>query len=124
MAIRSNSKKAKENIYSYIRAYAAEYLSCDYGIDPADIDSKKGLYSAIWGIFTTEKSGRGTYYAVFQEWASGLAMGGLFCYYYNRSAIDDLSGILEETAEEAARFTEAQAEETLTRLIYRELTTI
>lgn len=43
------------------------------------------------------------------------------CYYYNRSAVDDLGAILEETAEEKARYSEAQAETLLTSLIYREL---
>lgn len=44
------------------------------------------------------------------------------CYYYNRSAVDDLGAILEETEEEKARFTEQEAEQLLTDLIYRELT--
>ena len=43
------------------------------------------------------------------------------CYYYNRSAVYDLGAILEETAEEKARYNEAQAETLLTSLIYREL---
>lgn len=48
-------------------------------------------------------------------------MGNLFCYYYNRSAVDDLGEILEETDEEKAKYSEQQAEELLSRLIYREM---
>lgn len=43
------------------------------------------------------------------------------CYYYNRSAVDDLGAILEETDSEKARYSEQQAETRLTYLIYREL---
>ena len=42
-------------------------------------------------------------------------------YYYNRSAVDDLAGILEETDAEKARYNEQDAEKLLTSLIYREL---
>ena len=57
----------------------------------------------------------------FEAWASGLALGGLFCYYYNRSAVDDVQKILNETDEEAQDYTEAEAERFLTRLIYMEI---
>ena len=60
-------------------------------------------------------------YNIFKSWAQGLALGGLFCYYYNRSAVDDLGDILEETPEERAKYSEQDAEEMLTRLIYREM---
>lgn len=60
-------------------------------------------------------------FVIFEDWARGLALGGLFCYYYNRSAKDDLGEILEETEEEKSKYTEMEAEEMLTRLIYREM---
>ena len=55
------------------------------------------------------------------DWCSGLPGVLDTCYYYNRSAVDDLGAILEETDEERARYTEEQAEKMLTTLIYREL---
>ena len=58
---------------------------------------------------------------VFEDWARGLAMNGLFCYYYNRSAIEDVKELLEETPEEANRHTEEKAEAFLTRWIYDEM---
>lgn len=59
--------------------------------------------------------------AAFADWCADLPSVLDTCYYYNRSAVDDLGAILEETDEEKARYTEEQAEKTLTMLIYREL---
>ena len=58
---------------------------------------------------------------MFVDWCQGLPSALDTLYYYNRSAVDDLAAILEETEEEKAKYTEAQAEEILSRLIYREL---
>ena len=44
-----------------------------------------------------------------------------YCYWYNRSAVDDLGNILQQTSEKKAKYTEGQAEKELTRLIYREI---
>lgn len=127
MALRTNSKKAMENLYNYIRDYSEDYLQDSYSTDPATIESKSGLYKAIYNIFRQEMRPDCPYYSrkpeivCFKDWASGLAMGGLFCYYYNREAVKDLAGILEETEEEASKFTEDRAEELLTSLIYREI---
>lgn len=57
----------------------------------------------------------------FTDWAQGLPSILDTCYYYNRSAVDDLGAILEETAEEKARYSEQNAEQLLTALIYKEL---
>jgi exopolyphosphatase/guanosine-5'-triphosphate,3'-diphosphate pyrophosphatase len=40
---------------------------------------------------------------------------------YNRSEVDDLGEILEETESEKKRYTEREAESFLTRLIYNEI---
>jgi hypothetical protein len=56
--------------------------------------------------------------AAFEDWAAGLPSLLDTCYYYNRSAVDDLAVILEETETEKARFTEEKAEWALTYLIY------
>lgn len=61
-------------------------------------------------------------YLAFSEWCAGLPSVLDTCYYYNRSAVDDVAAILEETPEEAAKYSEADAEKLLTHLIYRELT--
>ena len=118
--LRSNTKKAMANIVNYIRM-DCDYLS-EYGIEPAD-DTE--MLAAVYQIFRAEKADgdrrRMSEYELFEEWAQGLALGQLFCYYYNRSAVDDLAEILDETEEEKARYTERDAENMLTRLIYREV---
>lgn len=127
MALKTNSKKAMENLYNYIRDYAEDYLVTDYNITPAEISTKTGLYKAIYNIFKAEKNPAGEYYRrtpegkVFEEWASGLALGGLFCFWYNRSAAKDLAGILEQTEAESSKYSQEASQELLTNLIYREV---
>ena len=60
-------------------------------------------------------------YVAFADWCTGLPGVLDTYYYYNRSAVDDLGAILEETDEEKTRYTEEKEEKTLTTLIYREL---
>ena len=123
--IRSNSKKAVENIREYIMQ-DSDYIAerADGAIDESNVDA---VLSYAFGCFREEMGWRiarnynFASYAIFEDWARGLALGGLFCYYYNRSAVDDLGAILEETEEEKAKYTEAQAENMLTRLIFREM---
>jgi hypothetical protein len=101
----------------------AEYRGME--LDENNVDQ---VLAFAWSIFKEEKSGEiNRYrfineYQVFKDWASGLALGNLFCYYYNRSAVEDLGNILEESAAEKAKYKEEDAEELLTRLIYREMT--
>lgn len=127
--LRTNSKKAAENIRKYIME-DLEYLQerADYRNMKLDENNVDQVLALAWSIFKEEKSGEiNRYrfineYQVFKDWASGLALGNLFCYYYNRSAVDDLGNILEESTAEKAKYKEEDAEELLTRLIYREMT--
>ena len=119
--LKTNSKKARENIRAYIIGY---YIPDNYDLAPAtDFPTIAGN---ILQTFREEMPAVGTFSRMsegdrFMEWASGLPSILNCCYYYNRSAVDDLGAILEETEEEKARFTESQAEALLTSLIYREL---
>jgi hypothetical protein len=127
--LRTNSKKAAENIRKYIME-DLEYLQerAEYRGMELDENNVDQVLALAWSIFKEEKSGEiNRYrfineYQVFKDWASGLALGNLFCYYYNRSAVEDLGNILEESAAEKAKYKEEDAEELLTRLIYREMT--
>lgn len=127
--LRTNSKKAVENIRKYIME-DFEYLQerAEYRGMELDENNVDQVLALAWSIFKEEKSGEiNRYrfineYQVFKDWASGLALGNLFCYYYNRSAVEDLGNILEESAAEKAKYKEEDAEELLTRLIYREMT--
>lgn len=122
--LKTNSKKAAENIRNYIMD---NFTPENYTDNPPQ--EFEQIAAFILDCFRSEK-----YYlpedfryyhndekAAFADWCAGLPSVLDCCYFYNRSAVDDLGAILEETNEEKARFTEAQAEKMLTVLIYREL---
>ena len=115
------TKKAIGNIRAYIMSnFTPENCTED---PPKDFPR---VAAFILDTFRKEKMSDFRYrdcneFAAFTDWCSGLPSVLDTCYYYNRSAADDLGRILEETAEEKARFTEPEAERRLTWLIYREL---
>lgn len=122
--LKTNSKKARENIREYI---TENFDGSNYGIEtPATFE---GIARRIMGTFRAEKfsiESEKRYYhyneqAAFTDWCAGLPSILDTCYYYNRSAVDDLGAILEETEEEKKKYSEDDAEKMLTRLIYREL---
>ena len=119
--LRTNTKKANENIRAYIMDnFTPENYT---GNPPKDFPE---VAAFILAVFRKEKMSDLRYrncseFAAFTDWCQGLPAVLDTCYYYNRSAVEDLGAILEETAEEKARFTEAEAERRLTWLIYREL---
>lgn len=121
MALKMNSKKALDNI----RAYILE------GVDTSNYDKPmpddwRGAARFVYSCFRAEKAGDAFFrfrpeYEAFEDWASGLPSCFDFCYWYNRSAVDDLGAILEETETEKARFSESEAEKMLTRFIYNQI---
>lgn len=125
--LRTNSKKARENVRNYILSFA-ENFAVSLEIDP-DTLTEKNTLRLVWDSFMKEyynqihptRRNRSSVSDLFAEWASGLAMDGLFDYYYNVSAVQVLGDILEETEEERSKYTEEQAERLLTLLIYREV---
>ena len=118
--LRSNTRKAADNIRAYI---LNNYNPTNYDNAP-EADDFRTVAAFILETFMEEKGRRerGNTQALFVDWCAGLPSIIDTCYYYNRSAVNDLGEILEETEAERARFTEPQAEEMLSRLIYRELT--
>ena len=117
--LRSNSKKVIEKVRSYITdgidpdyfglAEAPDFPTACKLILQACEDEK--FYNRI-------RSGLDT----FRDWAQGLPSAFNTMYYYNVSALDLLADWLEETDSEKEKYSECQAEEMITRLIYRELT--
>ena len=119
--LKTTCKKALDNI----RAYILSGVNVDgYGLKQPETFSEAALI--IWADFKQAKKHElcrphTNYQECFVDWCGGLP--GIFdtCYYYNRSAVDDLGNILEETETEKAKYTESQAELMLSRLIYREI---
>ena len=122
--LKTNSKKAKENIKQYIIDNFTPENYTD--TPPEDFD---GIAIFILETFREEKYNspedfryyRNNEAEAFADWCAGLPSLLDTCYYYNRSAVDDLAAILEESEAEKKRFTEREAETRLTSLIYREI---
>ena len=131
MALKTNSKIAKANIRQYIINHTdftnyegyKGYEVCT-GINPLDFTAvAKGLHV----IFISEsryKDDRLTEKERFIDWCQGLPSSLDTCYYYNRSAIDDLGRILEQNEAEKEKYSEAEAAKMLSTLIYRELSDV
>ncbi len=135
--LKTNSKEIKNRIMAIIREdrdyIIANYSGCEVvkKFEPLNVqlENDNSLCACIWEIFKAEKYYSNEYmkarsfsfFKVFEDWASGLALGGLFDYYYNVSAVEILGNILEQTEEERKKYTESEAEKLLTKLIYREV---
>lgn len=138
--IKSNSKQAKQAIRNYIidhfdvTNYSPDFdyitqAQADNAAGRRNVDIFSMVAHAIAETFYSEKcrydnrykAGRISRFDLFADWCSGLPSILDICYYYNRSAVDDLAGILQETEAEKAKFSESEAEKRLTWLIYREI---
>lgn len=120
--LKTNSKQAKENIKKYIiDGFTPE------GYTDTAPDTWHGIATFIYDCFCSEKWSikedfqyyGGNEQKAFLDWCSGLPSVLDTCYYYNRSAVEDLGKLLEETETEKARFTESEAERMLSILIYQ-----
>lgn len=122
--MKTNTKKARENV----RAYIMENFTPENYTDEAP-EQFPEIARFILEAFRKEKYNRAEdfrYYksnegAAFVDWCAGLPSVLDTCYFYNRSAVEDLGNILEETPEERKKYNEHRAECVLTYLIYNEL---
>ena len=122
--LKTNSKKAKENLINYI---IDNFRPEGYTDTPSEEWSEIAAF--IINTFRSEKYSSPEDYryynnnelTAFIDWAQGLPSVLDTCYFYNRSAIDDLGAILEETETEKKKYNETDAEQLLTRLIYKVL---
>lgn len=122
--LKTNSKQARENVKQYI----INNFTPENYTDTAPEEWRE-IARFILETFRTEKYDRPEdfrYYrhserAAFADWCAGLPSVLDTCYFYNRSAVQDLAGILEESDAERAKYAESDAERILTYLIYNEL---
>lgn len=120
--LRTNGKKAIENIHDYIMRNTdfSDYREKDE--QPITFEETA---KAIYETFHDEKYKWACHLMglqdAFIDWLQGLPTVIDSCYYYNRSAVKDLGDILEETEAERSRYTEAEAEKMLSYLIFREV---
>lgn len=136
--LRTNSKKARENVRNYI---LNNFDPSNYNVnfwEDIEKNRKKPLLELdkfsvaahfIYSCFYSEKwilKEDFRYYnnserAAFGDWCAGLPSVLNTCYYYNRSAVDDLGAILEQIENEKNKYSESESEYLLTTLIYREI---
>ena len=117
--LKSNSKAVLEKIRAYILdGIDLEYMGLD---DTPDFPTACKL---ILNACANEKRylQYNSPFEMFKDWAQGLPTAFNTCYYYNIPAVDLLGAWLEETATEKERYSESEAEDMITRLLYRELT--
>lgn len=129
--LKTNSKAVRENIRRYIinnfdPAGYSKTLPHYFTGEPVPYericaDILQTFRAEKYCIGSWERAQGWTEQQSFTEWASGLSSILDTRYYYDRSAVDDLGEILEETAEERNKYSEQDAEKLLTYLIYREL---
>ena len=123
--LKTNSKKAIENIKNYI-VNNFDFTNYDGYTDEKKPETFSEIAKFIYKCFIEEKRYNNDNYkyseqAIFLDWCSGLPSVIDTCYFYNRSAVDDLAVILEETEAEKEKYSESNAEKLLTNLIYREI---
>ena len=122
--MKTTTKEARKNIRQYILDH---FDPCGY--DFTGPCSFPNVARFILSVHAEEKAYSPEYQSrkgytneqVFIDWAQGLPSVLDTCYYYNRFAVDDLGAILEQSEREKAQYSEQQAEQMLTHLIYREL---
>lgn len=122
--LKTNSKKARENIKNYI---VDNFDGTNYTDTPPTEWREIALF--IYDTFRSEKWNckqdfqyyRNNERKAFLDWCSGLPSVIDTCYFYNRSAVEDLGNILEETEQERKQYEESTAENLLTMLIYNEI---
>ena len=122
--LRTNSKKAKENIRNYIiDNFTAENYTDTPPTEWHEI--AKFIYETFrsekWWCKEDYSYYRGNEWKAFLDWCQGLPSVLDTCYFYNRSAVEDLGNILEQTTTERNRYEESAAENLLTMLIYNEI---
>ena len=118
--LKTNSKQAIANIRAYI---LENYCPESYGPE-AEKETFEEIAKFILDTAQKEKSylvGRKSLFFIFDDWSRGLPSLFNTCYFYNRSAIDDLGDLLEENETERNKYSETDAENLLTKLIFREL---
>lgn len=120
--LKTNNRKARENVRQYILDHV-DFTSYDTN-DTTNADFSKIAHSVL-DIFRSEKRYEhykiGVEFVAFLDWTQGLPSVLDCCFWYNRSAVDDLGAILEETEEEKAIYNEEEAGLLLVKLIYKEL---
>ena len=115
--LRTNSKQAVQNLRAYIMdSWNLEAEDQGRTWEDTQKDIKNNFYLQAYSSQYERKQNR---QEAFKNWLAGLPKGlGDF---YLCQAVEDLGNILEETEAERDKYSEDQACNTLSYLIYREV---
>lgn len=112
------TKQTKENLRIYI---TDNYDPSNYDLD--DCRDFSCIAKNILETFRSEKRYSNYYFEFnkFEDWCQGLPSILDTCYYYNRSAADDLVFLFPDNENEINKLSDEQAQKLLTKIIYRAL---
>lgn len=129
--LRTTNKKVKATIKNYINESVADWVDDNFNYLTIDefeeLKTYEGQCNLIIDKFLNEmvKNNKNakyySYYDLFVEWCEGQP-SVLETGYYLHSAKNLLADWLEETPEEASKYTEQQSESRITQLLWREIT--
>ena len=129
--LKTNSKKVKETIKTYIidqfKIWCDDNIKYDDDLKNADLNNYEIACNKIVekfykeGVKGIKYSRSATLQDKFYDWCSGMIYI-INTDYFLGTAVDLLGEWLEETEEEKARYTESQAQKLITNLLYREIT--
>jgi len=123
--LKTNSKIVRDRIRAYIlSAENVEEFAPEGTPNETYNDKARAIYADFMRYYDGDNRNKyrpRPYQEAFEDWAAGLPAILDTCYYYNVSAVDLLGDMLEETAEERAKYDESDAEHLLTYLIFREI---
>ena len=129
--LKSNSKYTKEKIKEYIK----DSFNLGEYEDIPETTTHAERCKFILKHFISEKLSndpsrrayllrgwyKNSYFEAFKDWLQGLPSILDAGYYYNIEAKPIIKEWLQETDQEAEKYTEQEAEELITRLLYREI---
>ena len=117
--LRSTAKPVLDKI----RAYIVDSVDLEYfGLDNAP-DYKTACKLVLDACQNEKRYIRyNNRFEMFHDWAQGLPTAFNTTYFYNVCAVDLLADWLQESDKEKAKYTEEQAEQKITWLLFRELT--
>ena len=129
--LKSNSKYTKEKIKNWILS-AVSFKGRpeeDKKLNYEEIRQKIRYYCQMEKIgcgadapARLKKYYSDSYYIMFEDWVQGLpSLLDTAQYFYSGSACELLADWLQETPQEAAKYSEMQAEDKITKLLYREI---
>lgn len=129
--LRTTNKKVKATIENYINESVANWADDNFNFLTIDefeeLKTYEGQCNLIIDKFLNEmvKNNKNakyySYYDLFVNWCEGQP-SVLETGYYLHSAKNLLADWLEETPEEASKYTDQQAESRITQLLWREIT--